>query len=67
MLRQVARFPAARGAEYSFQQTREVAGTDDLHLRDLSTDVLHWRGVSRIAAQGDDGQSHDSGHRQDGE
>ncbi len=35
--------------EHYFSHTVQVAGIEDLRLQRLSTDVLHWLGVTRIA------------------
>ena len=32
-----------------FTHTHQVAGVDDMRLQELSTDVLHWLGVTRVA------------------
>ena len=32
-----------------FTHTHQVAGVDDMRLQELSTDVLHWLGLTRVA------------------
>ena len=43
------RDPLGDGPERYFDHTFAVAGTEDLRMQDLSTDVLNWLGVRHIA------------------